>query len=121
MNVNLIATIFPHLQKVKDVCTSNTPSLDMLHFLQLVLVDIKPKMVKHNQTLREFLLSFLIVFCNCIPHYIHDEIFKICEIIISLTKHYLKPYHIHKVLDNLVDKYTMKSKGYKSLLKFFLE
>jgi hypothetical protein len=33
VKVDLIATIFPHLQKVKDVCMSNTPSLDMLHFL----------------------------------------------------------------------------------------
>ena len=78
-------------------------------------------MVKRNQVLREFLLNFLVVFCNCIPHYIHDEIFKVCEIIVGLTKNYLKAYHIEKVLSNLVDKYTMKSKAYKSLLKFFLE
>lgn len=86
-----------------------------------MLVDIKPKMVKHNLALREFLLNFLVVFCNCIPHYIHDEIFKICEIVISLTKQYLKACHIEKILENLVDKYTMKSKAYKSLLKYFLE
>lgn len=121
LNVDLIATIFPHLEKVKDVCMNNTPSLDMLHFLQLVLADIKPKMLKHNPALRGFLLSFLEVFCNCLPHYIHDEIFKICEILIGLTKNYLTAVHIEKFLLNMVDKYTMKSKAYKSLLKVFLD
>lgn len=46
LKIDLIATVFPHLQKVKDVCMNNTPSLDMLHFLQLVLADIKPKMLQ---------------------------------------------------------------------------
>jgi hypothetical protein len=105
--------IFPHLQKVRDVCKNNTPSLDMLSFLSLVLADITPKMVARNQALKEFLLDFLVVFCNCIPHNIHDEIFYICEVVIHLTKKYLQPIHLEKILMSLVDKYTMRSKAYK--------
>ena len=80
--------------KVKDVCKNNTPSLDMLHFLQQVLADVTQNMVKKNKTLREFLLDFLMVFCDCIPHYVHDEIFHICQIVIDLTLKYMKPVHI---------------------------
>jgi hypothetical protein len=60
---------------VKDVCKDNTPSLDMLNFLKFVLTDIKRKAVHQNKVLREFLLEFLMVFCDCIPHNLHDEIF----------------------------------------------
>jgi hypothetical protein len=84
-------------------------------------MDIKPKSVARNPELREFLLEFLIVFCECIPHNLHDEIFQICERLIELTKHYLKPFHFEKILLSLVDKYTMRSKAYKQMLKFFLE
>jgi hypothetical protein len=82
LKIDLIATIFPHLQKVKDVCQSNTPSLDMLHFLNCVLQDIRLKDLKKNIVLREFLIDLFKVFCKNIPHYIHDEIFKTCEILL---------------------------------------
>ena len=75
IKIDIIQIIFPHLQKVKDICKENTPSLDMLNFLKFILYDIKPKMVQRNPKLQEFLLDFLLVFCGCMPHNLHDEIF----------------------------------------------
>ena len=92
----------------------------MLNFLKYVLVDIKRRMLQKNRVLREFLLDFLMVFCDCIPHNLHDEIFQICQALIELTNTYLERTHITKILSSFVDKYTMRSKAYKSTLKYFL-
>lgn len=64
IKIDLIKIIFPHLQRVKDVCKETSPSLEMLNFLKFVLIDVRPKDVKRNKVLREFLLDFLIVICQ---------------------------------------------------------
>ena len=120
IKIDLIKIIFPHLQKVKEVCKDSTPSLDMLNFLKFVLIDIRPKDVRRNKVLRDFLLDFLMVFCKQIPHNLHDEIFQICKDIIELTKHSLTRLHIEQIINSLVDKYTMRSKAYKNVLRYFL-
>jgi hypothetical protein len=61
------------------------------------------------------------VFCDCIPHNLHDEIFVICQSIIDLTKNFLEKVHIEKIIASFVDKYTMRSKAYKSVLRNFLQ
>ena len=103
------------------MCKESTPSLDMLNFLKFVLIDIRPKDVHKNKVLRDFLLEFLMVFCEQIPHNLHDEIFQICKDIIELTKHSLERVHIEQIINSLVDKYTMRSKAYKNVLRYFLQ
>lgn len=120
IKIDLIKIIQPYLIKVKEVCKESTPSLEMLNFLKTVLADITPKIVHKNQQLRQFLMEFMIIFCNKIPHNLHDEVFQVAQNLIDLLKHYLTSEHYINLIEALVDKYTMRSKAYKTLYKKFL-
>ena len=95
--------------------------MEMLNFLIFILSDIKKKNIKRDKILRQFFLDFLLVICDCIPHNLHDEVFHISTIILELCFKHLQKVHFTKIINCLTDKYTMRSKAHKDLLKYFLK
>ena len=65
--------------------------------------------------------TFVISFAACIPHNLHDEVFKIMEILLEIHYDYLNQDHIMHVLNALIDKYTMRSQAHKRLCTFFID
>jgi hypothetical protein len=104
----------------------------MLQFLEIVLSEflktpVRNQLRKSSQSkLIKFLEPFILTIAKCIPHHLNEEIFLLCEhsleLRLSLT---LKPCLpndelIQTLVESLTDKYTMRSKAHKRLVKYFL-
>jgi hypothetical protein len=70
---------------------------------------------KQSKDLKKFLDGFLITIFKCVPHHLHEEVFSVCELILDLSKDWLRQDHLKAVVDALTDKYTMRSKAHKKL------
>lgn len=84
IKLDLVQMIMPQLQKVAQICKDGLPPLEMHHFLKLILSDLSSKQLRKNRKLRQFLLDFLLILCNVIPHNLHDEIFQIMQQVLAL-------------------------------------
>ena len=101
--VSLILTFKLQYVHVRDPCAHTSPflgrTLDLQdvvvtekqswsspqhHFLKLILSDLSSKQLRKNRKLRQFLLDFILILCNVIPHNLHDEIFQIMQQVLAL-------------------------------------
>jgi hypothetical protein len=123
MNIDCISIIMPVLYRVDDFCQSSSPSQEMLQFLFVVFLDIKNSLLmktspRVKQELITFMEKFLLTLSKAIPHNLHDEVFKVCELLVDLTGSHgnLNQDHVQNILEALIHKYTMRSQAHKRLV-----
>jgi len=103
----------------------------MLQFLAQVFKDLSVTSKSSKRRLLKFIEEFIMVLARCIPHHLNEEIFQVCELALDLkialsrgAKDFndgLRETQVNSMLEALTDKFTMRSKAHKRLIKYFLQ
>lgn len=122
VDIDLLQIMIPILQKTTDYLKSNSPSLSMLKFLEMVLRDIKSAGYCQMQSdLQYFFLEMLRNFVPYISYCLYEEVFSVFDKLLVMCADVINERVLTKCIQALVDKYTMKSKGHKNSLAQFMK
>ena len=122
VDIDILQIMIPILQRTSDYLKSNSPSLSMLKFLEIVLRDIKNgNYCAVNPDLQYFFLDMLNNFVNYISYCLYEEVFSVFDKLLNMCQDVMNEGVLTKCIIALVDKYTMKSKSHKNSLTLFMK
>lgn len=114
--------MIPILQRTTEFLKTNSPSLSMLKFLDMVLRDIKAGGYCQMQAdLQYFFLEMLNNFVTYISYCLYEEVFSVFDKLLVMCADVVNEKVLTKCIVALVDKYTMKSKSHKNSLTQFMK
>jgi hypothetical protein len=110
------------LQRTTDFLKNNSPSLQMLKFLDIVLRDIKGgNYCVTNPDLQYFFLDMLNNLVSYISYCLYEEVFSVFDKLLSMCADVVNEKVMTKCIVAMVDKYTMKSKAHKNSMTLFMK
>ena len=137
--MSLISIIMPSLERTNDFLATNSPSLPMLRYLDIVLSDIylvvmdRKKRLENGSLkltddqeakfnkLQSFLVDLFTNFVGTLSYSPYDEVFAVFDKLMYLTSDVLSEPVLRKCIVTLVDKYTVKSKAHKNSMTAFMK
>ena len=115
VDIDLLQIMIPILQKTTEYLKSNSPSLSMLKFLDIVLRDIKQgNYCQMQPDLQYFFLDMFNNYVNYISYCLYEEVFSVFDKLLSMCADVMNEKVLTKCIVALIDKYTMKSKSHKN-------
>lgn len=122
IDIDLLQIMIPILQRTTDFLKSNSPSLSMLRFLDLVLRDIKAGGFCQAQAdLQYFFLEMLNNFVPYVSFCLHEEVFGVFDKLLAMCSDVVNEKVLTRCVSALVDKYTLKTKQHKASLGLFMK
>ena len=87
---DLSQILLPYYRRIQVFCDQNSPTPNMLRFLEFTLKDVS----EANAEMRAFLQEFTFTIADWVPHNMNEEIFRVLEAILQLIKGVLSPEHV---------------------------
>ena len=87
---DLSQILLPYYRRIQVFCDQNSPTPNMLRFLEFTLKDVS----EASAEMRAFLQEFTFTIADWVPHNMNEEIFRVLEAILQLIKGVLSPEHV---------------------------
>ncbi|CAD8171863.1 unnamed protein product [Paramecium pentaurelia] len=113
--------INPFLQNIFLICQTTSPGQDILVLLDKILKTIQFQCPQLISKFESQIYSYVEIFCQRVPHSIHDETFKIFDILIAFSQEFLDQALIEKCVMALIDQYTVKGQAQKQSKQNFIK
>ncbi|CAD8156743.1 unnamed protein product [Paramecium octaurelia] len=113
--------IHPFLQNIFLICQTTSPGQDILVVLDKILKTIQFQCPQLISKFESQIYSYVEIFCQRVPHSIHDETFKIFDILIAFSQDFLDQALIEKCVMALIDQYTVKGQAQKQSKQNFIK